>query len=346
MMNYRLSIFLLLFVSSFLMKADDCSSSLKDAYKLFNEGQLEEAELLVQPCLKQNYYSKEDKRDVYKLLIAINLYEDRFDQADEYMRKFLKLYPEYVITSEDSADFIDLYKLYNTLPVYSIGPLFGANFSLAKGKQSFGVHDVKTNPGSYSSVFGFDFGASFHKNINQNFSFTAGLNYSILHNRYEVLMYANEMKLTYTENQSWLQLPFDIRYAFNKNKLAPYLGLGAKVGMLLSAKADVNREYTVDAVNSYSDVTINGANVKGLKKSVNLWGYGLIGAKYKIPHGSVYLQMVYNYALVNETNKEKRYTEVPELATQFYMVNDDVFLDHLSIQLGYYYHFYVARKKK
>lgn len=346
MMNYKKIIFLIAFFYVSFVRADDCVSSLKEAHKLFNAGQLEEAELLVLPCLKQNYYSKEDKRDVYKLLIVINLYEERFQEADDYMKRFLKQYPEYEVTSDDSADFVDLYKLYNTLPVYSIGGLVGTNFSFAKGKQKFGVYDVNINQGSYSTVVGYDFGVSLHKNISQKLSFTAGLTYTILNNRFETLMYGDEMELTYDEKQEWLYLPVDVRYALKEKKITPYIGVGLKFGVLFSAKANINREYTVNAVNSYSDVTVNKLDVKGLKKRMNLWGYGVLGAKYKISHGSVYLQMMYNYAIINETNKDNRYTEVPELATEFYMVNDDVFLDHLSIQLGYYYHIYNPRKKK
>lgn len=106
-----------------------CKDKLKVARRFYDNGQVEEVEILIKDCLK--YLEDAKQKEAYRLLILAGLKLHDNTMARHYMREFLRLDKSYRPVrggSENSEDpqFVDLYDKFNTYPRFWYGIKLGA----------------------------------------------------------------------------------------------------------------------------------------------------------------------------------------------------------------------------
>ena len=129
--------FLTIILFNGMLKAQDCTEALTQARNSFNDGNIETIPAMLEPCIKSGF-TKEEKVQAYKLLIQAFLFEDNIVKAEETLLKLKKANPVYEIDYEnDVAEFISLFKEYQTTAFLAFGGFAGLNFPLFQITEPF-----------------------------------------------------------------------------------------------------------------------------------------------------------------------------------------------------------------
>lgn len=325
--------------------SQDCIGALKKAKVAYEGGNIHEVEHILEGCI-ENGFDKTQKLEAYKLLVLVNLFDDQYEKADQYMTSFLKLDPEYEIKpNEDPKEFVRLYNQFKTLPILSVGVLAGVNNTSIQVMEQYGVNDQVTNPGAYSSGFGYQFGLKFNRYITKKLAvdvdfMLSGKSYVYTNTQFGFA----ESKMT--ESQMYIETPITFSYEFGNHKLRPYIGIGASAGYLISAKMDPSRIYSTNTLPEVGgndiDLIENGNN---LRQRFTYWLVAEIGLKYKVKRGFLSVDVLYKRGMLNQVSTENRYSN-QDLVFQYYHVDDDFSIDNIAISLGYAYSLYNPKKKK
>lgn len=325
--------------------SQECIGALKKAKIAYDGGNIHEVEHILESCL-ENGFDKDQKLEAYKLLVLVNLFDDQYDKADQFMTSFLKLDPEYEIKpNEDPKEFVKLYEQYKTLPVLSIGVLAGVSSTMVQVTEHYGVNDQITNPGTYSSGFGYQFGLKINRYITKKLAVDVDFMLSGKSYTYSNTLFGfSENKMT--ESQMYFEIPITFSYEFGNHKLRPYIGIGASAGYLVSAKMDPSRIYTTNTLPEVGGNDIDLIeNENNLRQKFTYWLVAEVGLKYKVKRGFLSLDVLYKRGMLNQVTTKNRYSN-HDLVFQYYHVDDDFFLDNIAISLGYAYSLYNPKKKK
>ena len=118
---------------------DNCTDALKKARRAYNEGIIEKVESQLKPCLEEGF-TPEQKLEALKLIILANIYDEKTDEAEQNMLKFLEIEPEYEVNpASDPEEFANLFGTFQTSPLWSGGILFGPNFLSVRQLEEFGT---------------------------------------------------------------------------------------------------------------------------------------------------------------------------------------------------------------
>ncbi len=324
----------------------DCAKNLKRAKEFYAEGNIEKMDELLSGCIEEGF-NREEKIEARKLLVLAGLFDDDLDSADEQMEEFLKLDPEYQIEKgKDQIEFIKLYETFKTTPSYCIGVNGGGNYSMVNNNSSVNVFPSLNSSTNYHSLLGFYIGLRFKKQFSKHFSADMSLNYSSLTFQYDAETYDNEILQKMVERQNWLKLPVSFSYMFLKGKLQPYVGVGATFGYMLSANQVIDMSYSETAQNPLASTNRNvNLTQQNRRERLNFWYNGLVGVMYKIPQSYICLDISYQINPLQQVNPETRYDNSEDIFETSY-VDDDFYLDNLSIGVSYLYCFYNPKKKK
>ena len=149
---------------------ENCSSKLKQAEAMFDNGVIEDVPSMLDQCIKIGF-NKDEKIRALKLTIKSYLFDDKYEQADSCMLELLNLEPEYEIGSvEEPIEYVKLFDSYRTLPLYSIGFYGGINTSQVSIIQTYSVGDLNSINKSFGSPkMGFNFGLIINRFIAKGF---------------------------------------------------------------------------------------------------------------------------------------------------------------------------------
>jgi hypothetical protein len=133
----------------------------------------------------------------------------------------------------------------------------------------------------------------------------------------------------------YLEFPFSIQYDLMRDKIRPYVGVGAYYSLLLDAARTITRTGTDSASGSSGGFT-NQPQTFGVKdlyltSSVGIMGF--IGASYDPGNIRITLDIGYKYGLNNITNTENRF--LSNELTAIGEATDDLKMQNLYLTLGF-----------
>ncbi len=311
----------------------NCTQNLLDAQNMFNQGQIQDVPGLLIPCIESGF-SKDERIRAYKLLINAYIFDDYPSQAEKYMLEFLKKYPEYIVAPSDPPEFVNLLEEFNNSPRASIGFQLGTNMSNIRPSQTFGVHNLNNNGADYRSAgIGFQSGFFFNYNILQRLEVSIEPSYSYHRYGYEGKPFSFSI-VNYTESQNRIDLPLSILWRFQIQDLQPYIRLGARASYLFQATGNADRTYVNTGNVTYDDISNTEYDILNRRNEINYWAFFGTGIRYKIPRAYIFFDVRYNLGLKNQVINSSRNIPEDDLVWLHYYMQDDFFMDDLSLRIG------------
>ena len=341
-LNRIIFLILLLLIVIKVDAQSDCALNLKKAQKLYSQGIIEEIPSLLNSCL-ENGFNKEDKIQAYKLLILTYLYDDKKDQAEATMLKFLKTDPEYKINKAiDPAEFIFLFNSYNTKPVFSIGVTAGINYSFPYITELFGPNKITKNGDKYKSSLGFQFGPNFIYHISDKYDVGSQVVY--FQKKFQLISTLSDFsKTTLIETQTGIEIPVTAYYKFDfTKKIKPYALSGLTYSNIINASYKPIRQYTD---NSHNDVSGSDFSLNNFRRKSNISIIIGTGVRYKIPNGNIFFNIKYSFGLLNQVNTNNRLSNF-NFISRYYSYDNNFNINNLTISFGYLYSIFNHKKIK
>ncbi len=338
-----------------------CTQSLLDAEKLFEQGFLEDVPSRLINCINKGF-TNEEKLDAYKLIILSYLYDDRHNEAENYMAKFLKEFPEYTLTETDPDVFVYLFNQYNTEPILSFGPIFGGMISSYQCIVNNGPDDTEINRSAYSrSGIGISGGIGIYKSIANRI----GADLNILYDMIKVIdddsIYNTILNtdLAYPHSDysiSRISFPLSFSYDFYYKSFIPYVKFGAGIGIILKNNTFIINT-TDPPYNEFPTKEGTDKKIGYIFYPTNWWLLGGVGVKKAISHGFLMLDIKYNFGISDLINDKtvtyKKNGEIDKTilndweSSDVYFVQPDVFRVHnFAVTASYRYSFYNPKRKK
>jgi len=331
----------MLLSTAFLMAQEkNCAVNLQEAQNQFDIGQIEGIPDLLMDCLKSGF-TREDRIQAYKVLINAFIFDNNLEQAEIYTLEFLKKYPEYKIVATDPSEFVDLLDQFDNDPRSSVGIGVGMNFSRIRVIEPFGVSSLVglgkglEGDGEYSSS-GSSFQGGMVYNINIRSNLEVSLEPMLIKNTYEFQHRPyNFAFVEYSEDQLRVDFPVSMIYGFKaRGNIEPYVRAGFKTSYLITAKSDSKLTYENTGSVAIEDVTGADLDILSKRKINNYWAILGGGIRVKIPSAYFFVDLRYNLGLGNQVNIESRNNGMDENVWLYDYLDDDLFLDDISLSIG------------
>ena len=341
--------------------AQDCETKLQKAEIRYEAGQLRDVPDLIGDCIKGGL-NKSQKERAYKLLILSYLYLDQEELAEDYMLRLLKFNPQFEVTSVDPPELIYLYNRFRTDPVFSIAVRAGINNTYVNNIQ---VHGIDVTPYSYQAYrnkVGLQFGVEMDFHLWKKFEISAGVNYINLKidqiDSLKTTLYSdaerpagyNFSTLLSLENQSWIEMPINLKYRFDFDKLKPYVFGGISPKYLIGANINLNRINTDPSDIETPQRPVNGPPIKLIKDDIRQrFSYGIgfgAGVEYDLGGDFLLIEIGYEQGFVNLRNQEAPFDANKELLYRYGYVDNDFKTNVARFSIGYVRPFYKPKKLK
>ena len=324
-----------------------CAQTIRLAQSIYEQGRLHEIPPVLQRCLDENGFTKQEKVNAYKILANTYIYLEEPEKADESMLNILLTDPYFAINEAvDPAEFVALYKTFRTKPIYRIGAKLGVNGSQPNVTELSTAVEI-TPDSQYKYQVGLLFGGVAEMPINDKMTLHGellylqrkfGLNLTVdrgLNVEGEPLL--NEF--IGVETQNWLSLPVTFEYKIAEGKLNPYLAGGVSIDYLLGAKMKGLRNRA-----SAAAVPETTFELKPQREKLNISAIAAAGIKLKAGGGFFVVEVRYLYGLTNVNSRETAYAN--ELATWDQGYADPTFkLSSLGISGSYVVNIFSPKKK-
>jgi len=310
-----------------------CSSKLEQAREKYNAGIVQDVPGLLEGCITSGF-TGEERLQAYKLLINAYIFDDNLRQAETTMLVFLKTFPGYKASSDDTPEFTSLLNQYDNRPRGSFGFFAGTNFSLVRVKETFGVQNLNSISGNYRS-HGPSFQAGFTYHVFIHPKIELGLEPVFTGTRYgyEVTPYPFT-DIKYEESQTRIELPVTLTYCFTGKKLSPYLLAGGSVSMLLSAKGNISRSFHNTGDYRFSTLAADNMTITDQRNGAELKALVGGGLRFAMKRSYVYIDMRYIAGLGSQVKAGSRNNPADENTWRYYYIPDDFSLDNLSLRIG------------
>ena len=275
-----------------------CTQTLSQAQDQFEEGHLYEIPAILKECLDGGF-SKQERIQAYWLLTRTYLIIDDPISAENSYIELLRESPEYEIDEEnDPIEIVYLSKKFTTTPIFEFTLLkAGVNFSIPSIITEYGAYNTTNNSEAYSWGTRFQLGPAIDYNINDNFSLSLELLFSLKSFSSEIT-YFNRDKLEYSENQTWVDIPLYVRYERKFGNWVPYVYGGYSINLLLNSSANsifTNAEQSgVDASIVTRTSEVNNVTISDQRKIFNTSWLTGIGTRYRIGYRYISLEARYN----------------------------------------------------
>lgn len=335
-------------VSSYAQTATpSCAQTLRLAQSVYEQGRLHEIPAILEKCLKENGFSKQEKVNAYKILTNTYIYLEEPEKADESMLNILLTDPYFAINEAvDPAEFVALYKTFRTTPIYRLGAKLGVNASQPNVTELASA--VELAPGSnYKYAIGILFGAAAEIPINDRMTLHGEVLY--LQRKFNINLMVDrgtnlagdilKNEFIGVETQNWLSLPLSFEYKIADKKFNPYVAGGVSIDYLLGANMKGLRNRTAAA--AVSETTFE---LKPQRESLNISALAAAGVKLKVGGGFFVAEVRYLYGITNVNSQQSAYAN--ELATWDQGYADPVFkLSSLGLTGSYIINIFSPKKK-
>lgn len=203
----------------------------------------------------------------------------------------------------------------------------GLNFSQKIITNYFSVDYTNETPETNYSL-GMKHGLGVEYNISDKLNLVLGINYTRVNlgEINKIQDYQTEL----IENQDWISIPISCKMYFLNSKLKPYLKAGFDFAYLLDISGNVTKKYLDNPTYSQETSIVSFDNKR--QKS-NLVLSGGIGVSYDLTNISLFIESNYERWLLNNVNRENRYTDT-ELINQYNYIDSDYKIQDFVILLG------------
>lgn len=350
-----LSLFFVININYKSLIAQDCTETLQEARNMYTEGDIATIPDLLDACIK-NGFSKEEKVQAYKLIIQVYIFEDKIEESEQILLKLKKTNPVYQIDYEnDGAEFIDLFKQYQTTAFLTIGGFGGFNFPIIQIIERVPTSDLNSYKPEYKgSGTNFQGGLRIlyqpYLNIEVQFdpffmksSFTYTSQIVSIEDTDQddpaFYLYNHE----FIETINLIHFPLSVVYNYPINNIVPYASAGFDLTLLSNATSAPARNYDVSGFTNVtgSDILLKTLNHRNMLTKNLILG---LGVKLKRPMFYIFLDMRHHFALDNIVNGSNRFSN-NELIFKYHHVDDDIKMYNLMISVGVAYSFYTHKKK-
>jgi hypothetical protein len=334
-----LSFITLLFLSSWVY-SQSCTQRLNRAEDLFDAGKLLEVEREIARCLEEGGFSEAEEIRARKLLTKVAIFTDNEPRAEEELVNLLLLDPIHELQPEDPNELRVLMSKFRTEPIFRLELRVGGNLAITSVREGFSTVSGSGAEKDYGATLGLGFQGEIDitRHLFKGFEVGAGIQYRVTNYSVEALPNGGEVFQTnVTNSQSALRLPIFGRYNFNyfaASGPVPYVFAGASIDYYLTAKySEASRSGGTAFTLSGSDADLtNFDQVNQLNYSVFLGG----GFKFRWGRKGdfIFLEGRFDKSLRLYNVPEERYAN-DRLVSDLQYVEDDVFLDFVSINIGY-----------
>ncbi|WP_109832599.1 porin family protein [Reichenbachiella versicolor] len=325
-----------------------CKLNLNLAEEKYKNGQIEEVQSLIKPCVEgKSNFNKQDKIRAYKLLTITYLYLNEEEEASKNMQKLLNLNPEYIIDPNvDPSEFVDLYNQFRHHPIAIIGLKAGVNSTMVNVIDNFGQDDIDRSLGTYTAKIGYRVSFTSEFLITPLLSLETGLSYSKSNFEYSNRQFSYS-NVSVEESFSTLSIPLHTRFSYTKRDLRFYLQLGAKVNYLVSSSATLVRIDSLNEELGYQSVVGPAEDLSDQKAKLFFSLQSAIGGYWKNVVGNGYLMMEigYSYGLSNLIEPDKRYANT-NLINKYNYIPNDFSINQFTVEIGYGIPIYRPKKLK
>lgn len=346
---YGLVLLLVACVStSFSQTTANCTQVLRLMQTIYEQGRLHELPNLADGCLNAaegKGFTKEEKREAYRILTLAYIYLEEPEKADESMLKLLETAHFYEVNqSVDPAEFVVLYNKFRHDPLFRYGLKVGGNMTFPSATQYQNVGSTAGGQGTYNISGSIQIMAMFEKDfpkIHKMLVLAPEIGWVSRSYGYEnpnlgvgdggTVGTGAISNQVFAIKQSWLDLNAIVQYKLeNTIQRQLYVGLGPGASMLLSS----SNQATTDIGTGAQKYSVTGPSVDD-KESYNKFVFSvtaLVGAKLKV--GELYLNadVRYQYGLNNVVNGATRTN--PEIAFDYWGQYNDYRMSNFMVHIG------------
>lgn len=316
-----------------------CAEKLQSAKSLFDRGQVEQIPELINDCLK-NGFNREESLEAYKLLIQVQLFNEKLGQADSAMLSFLRANPEYQVSPTDHSGFVSLFNNFYSKIIIQTSLHLGLSqpfiFMIERGPL-MGIPGDKNYKSNAANFFGAIEGKY---RVSNRLELNAEIGYS-------QLSFSTTEKLssgiTFSETnirevQRRIEVPLTATYEiFRFGKFTPYARFGFGPAFNISSYA-VGDNKPTDRNNL---IPRSGENMKDLsRRLMDVFVQAGSGLKFKTRGGFMFAEIRSNFGIFDQSEFSGYNSENDDWRF-FYLSGDDRFrLNTLNFNTGYTFIFY------
>jgi hypothetical protein len=335
----------------------DCEQTIAYATDEFNAGHFYSIPSILNECLKT--FTREQKQRAFLLLTQTYLLLDDPIGAERSFLEILTANPEFVADEKiHPIDIVYLSKRYTATPKFSWFVGGGANVSPVRMILDNGVSENIRE--EYSLRPGYNFSAGGEYSYSDNIKIRVEANYLHTSYRMQATGYFELDEKTFTDRQTWINVPLYVCYSDDKGIYRPYLYAGYSFSKLLGDRGSITLR-NIDGIGEEMEifeVESPGFDFTERRNKLNqslIFGGGL---KYKIGLDFVFAEIRYSTGLRNIVNADHLYGNheydpksgewVLSLApaTAFSHIDDYIRLDNLAITFGFLRPLYKPRELK
>lgn len=327
---------------------DECEIVLSRATEEFNAGHFQSIAELLKDCIAKND-NREWRQRAFLLLAETSLLLDDQSGAEATYLNVLRANPEFVTDEKrDPIDLVYLSRKFTADPIFEWRAFIGPNTSVVRV-----IHDVRPGGEPYSKEhyklrMGWQIGGALAFNYNQFLSASVGFGLQQAPFRHETtdLFGVNKDIVDLIDRQTWISVPFSVRWSESKGKFRRYVYAGYAYNYLLADRADVeinNRDgQVVEELTSF-EKSISNINLRPNRNARNSAVFLGVGVKYKYKLNYFYLDARYAFGLKNVADINQRFSSLPD-GLPFPYVDDDFRIDNVLLSVGYIHPLYKPRK--
>jgi opacity protein-like surface antigen len=334
----------------------DCEQTIAYATEEFNAGHFYGIPSILNECLKS--FTREQKQRAFLLLTQTYLLLDDPIGAERSFLEILSANPEFVADEQLHAiDIVYLSKRFTATPKFSWFVGTGVNVSPVRLIMDLDIAKDETE--KYTFRAGYSLGAGAEYSYNDNIRVRAEVNYLHTTYRAEAIRYNKSDEKTFTDRQTWINVPLTVGYSDNDGTYRPYVYAGYSFSRLLADKGSVTLR-NIDGVGEDIEIVPWESPDLNMTERRNKLNQSLIfggGIKYKIGLDFVFAEVRYSAGLRNIVNRDNLYANhtfdqkspewVASMAPASSVHVDDLMrLDNIAITFGFLRPLYKPRELK
>jgi hypothetical protein len=355
---YRFIIILIAILSPLVGKSQrtDNEETIARATEEFNAGHFYSVpSILVNDSL--NNFSREQKQRAFLLLTQTYLLlDDPFGTQKSFL-EVLSANPEFIADEKlHPIDIVYLSKRFTATPKFSW--FVGGGTNVSPMRLIYDLDAMEDKEEKYTFLPGYQIGAGGEYSYDDNIKFRIELNYLNTGYKSQALNYFEYDIKTFTDRQSWLNIPVYVSYADNMGKYRPYVYAGYSFSRLFGDKASITLQKVQGQGEESETFTVESPDFD-FKMRRNELNQSMIfggGVKYKIGLDFVFAELRYSAGLRNIVKPGNLYGNyaydqisgdwvVSSSSTAEYAhVDDFLRLDNLSITFGFLRPLYKPRE--
>jgi hypothetical protein len=322
-----------------------CEEQLNAATAEFDAGRFFGIPAMLKPCIDKGF-TREQRQRAYLLLTQTYLLLDDPIGADNSYLELLRANPEFLAdTAREPIDVVYLSKRFTATPIFSFFGKIGGNISPVKV-----ISTINPTGGpirnDYSVLGGWQFGGGVDWNVTEKIALTVEADYMFTAYKKNQFRFPNGQanEEEFRDKQSWLMLPFSIKYSDTRGNIRPYGFVGYSISWLIADKGQV-QIFARDLGEGSLEESSPSINFYDYRNKLNTAFFFGGGVRYKRGIDFLFAEMRYSLGLSNMVVETTTFDNSGP-AVRYGHVDDYFRLDNFSLSVGFVKPLYKPRAVK